>query len=344
MIPTFTAPTPPEVSPYIDEVEGHVQAFGGRVGLDETDDGTRRLRAGYGEFVALTYPEASYEDLCLCAEWLFVTFLLDDLHTLSRYDSPQAWAPVHRRLRQLIESGQDTSTDGTEFTHSIAEVARRTRERVSPGFYRRFTHHLDLFFTGFERESRDRLHGNIPAVADFTQTRRLSVGMEFGFDLVELSQSVEICDHVYASPVYQALVTAASDVVAWQNDMHSVHLDIQRGDIHNLVLVLRAAHNIDLDSALAVTASKITQRIADFHAAERALPNTLRQLGIVADEHQQILRTAAGMRQWTNGCLHWYRRTTRYTIPDATAHPDSQHSYLQDLIWPAEQPNSVPKA
>jgi hypothetical protein len=40
------------------------------------------------------------------------------------------------------------------------------------------------------------------------------------------------------------------------------------------------------------------------------------------------------MRQWTNGCLQWYQRTSRYTIPDPTARPDSQHMYLQELIWP----------
>jgi hypothetical protein len=237
MIPAFADPDPPEVSPYASQVEDYVQDFGRRIGLGETDEGRQRLRAGYGEFVAWTYPVASFEDLCVCAEWLFVTFVLDDLHTLSRYDSPQEWAPIHRQLRKVIESGQDVGR-GTEFTRSVADVSRRTRERVSAAFYQRFAHHLDLFFTGFERESRDRLRGEIPAVADFTQTRRLSVGMEFAFDLVEFSHHIEVRDHVYASPIFQALITAACDVVAWQNDMHSVQLDIQRGDIHNLVLVL----------------------------------------------------------------------------------------------------------
>ncbi|GAB2712935.1 terpene synthase family protein [Nocardia thraciensis] len=339
MIPTFATPDPPAVSPYLDEVEAHLHAFGRRIGLGKTEDGIRRLQAGYGEFVAWTYPAASYEDLCLCAEWLFITFLLDDLHTLSRYDSPGAWKPVHRRLRQLIVSGQDTDSD-TAFTRAIAEVAYRTRQRVSADFYRRFTRHLDLFFTGFERESQDRSHGDIPAVDDFTQTRRLSVGMEFGFDLVELSHRIEISDLVYSLPAYQALVASASDIVAWQNDMHSVHLDIQRGDVHNLVLVLRADRNIDLDRARTLTADKIAQRIADFGAGETALRDVLRQLDIGADECDEILGAVAGMRQWTNGCLRWYRSTTRYTMPDPAEHPDSQHSYLQELIWSPNKPGS----
>ncbi len=332
-IPSFSAPNPPDISPYADLVEAHIQAYGDRLGLARTSEGRNRLKAGYGTFVAWTYPAAFRDDLYICAEWLFNTFVLDDLHTLSRYDSPQAWASVHRRLQAIIETGQDQSDQPrTPFTQAIANVSHRTRQRVSSDFFQRFVRHLDLFFTGFGRESQNRLRGTVPNLTDFTEVRRWSVGMEFGFDLVEFSHQVEVPGRVYATPLYQTLIEAASDIVAWQNDMHSLPLDIERGDLHNLVIVLQKAEGIAEKAASDLAAAKISQRITDFTDAEDALPPLLRGMRLSTTEQEGILRSVAGMRQWANGCLAWYRNTTRYAVPGPSSNPDSQHAYLQRLI------------
>ncbi|WP_249402403.1 hypothetical protein [Streptomyces sp. YIM 121038] len=154
--------------------------------MASTAAGRRRIEAGYGRFVAWTYPTATFEDLCICSEWLFVTFALDDLHTHPTYDSPDAWEPHHRHLMAVIETGRhERGMQLTSFTRAIADLSVRTRHKVSATFYARFAHHLDMFFQGFSRESENRRRGTMPALKEFLQARRLSVGMEFGFDLVE---------------------------------------------------------------------------------------------------------------------------------------------------------------
>ncbi|MGI3224840.1 hypothetical protein ACRJ4B_13820 [Streptomyces sp. GTA36] len=137
MIPTYAEPTPPAESPYSERIEEYVRSLGKRLGLAETRAGRERLEAGYGKFVAWTYPEASFEDLCLCAEWLFVTFILDDLHTLKVYDNPDAWDPVHRRLMGIINTGKDPAParERTPFTEALTDLSIRTWEK---GSHRRF--------------------------------------------------------------------------------------------------------------------------------------------------------------------------------------------------------------
>ncbi|MGH1553339.1 hypothetical protein ACRAWF_19395 [Streptomyces sp. L7] len=61
---------------------------------------------------------------CLCAEWLFFTFILDDLHTLKAYDDPETWVPVHRRLMDIINTGKDPApAQGADSFHEGADGA-----------------------------------------------------------------------------------------------------------------------------------------------------------------------------------------------------------------------------
>lgn len=333
-IPTYAEPTPPTVSPYTQRIEEYVRSLGESLGLKETQGGRDRLEAGYGQFVAWTYPEASFRDLCLCAEWLFFTFILDDLHTLKVYDDPEVWAPVHRRLMGIINTGKDPAParERTPFTEALTNLSIRTRERLSPALHRRLNRHLDLFFQGFTEESENRFRGTPPGIDSFTRTRRLSVGMEFGFDLVELSQRREVPESIYETGLFREIVEAASDVVAWQNDLHSIHLDDMRGDFHNVVIVMQHADGVTLQEAIASAVAKVQGRVADFLAAERQLWPFLKSRGVPPRTREDILKVTAGMRQWTNGCLHWYGNTTRYTIPTGSDESDQQHAHLQEML------------
>ncbi|MER5942532.1 hypothetical protein ABT121_35145 [Streptomyces sp. NPDC001928] len=334
MIPTYPEPTPPTESPYTEKIEEYVRSLGENLGLTQTPGGRKRLEAGYGRFVAWTYPEASFRDLCLCAEWLFFTFILDDLHTLKVYDTPDAWAPVHRRLMDIINTGEDPAPvrERTPFTKALTDLSIRTGERLSPALHGRLNRHLDLFFQGFAEESENRFRGTPPGMESFTQTRRLSVGMEFGFDLVELSLSTEVPEDIYETGLFRGMVEAASDVVAWQNDLHSVHLDNKRGDFHNVVIVMQHAAGISLQEAIKSSVAKVQRRVTDFLAAEEQLLPFLASHGVRPGDREDILKVTAGMRQWTNGCLEWYRNTTRYVIPTTAGESDQQHDYLQVLL------------
>ncbi|MDC0767777.1 terpene synthase family protein [Streptomyces sp. HD] len=334
MIPTYPEPNRPTVSPYTQKIEEYVRSVGESLGLTETQGGRERLEAGYGHFVAWTYPEASFRDLCLCADWLFVTFILDDLHTLKVYDAPGAWAPVHRRLMEIINTGEDPAParERTPFTEALTDLSIRTAERLSPALRGRLNRHLDLFFQGFAEESENRFRGTPPGIESFTQTRRLSVGMEFGFDLVELSLETEVPADVYETGLFREIIEAASDVVAWQNDLHSVHLDNKRGDFHNVVIVMQHAAGISLQEAIESAVAKLRRRVADFLAAEEQLLPFLASRGVPPRIREEILKVTAGMRQWTNGCLEWYGNTTRYRIPATSGESDQQHAHLEMLL------------
>lgn len=156
--------------------------------------------------------------------------------------------------------------------------------------------------------------------------------MEFGFDLVELSQRREVPESIYETGLFREIVEAASDVVAWQNDLHSIHLDDMRGDFHNVVIVMQHADGVTLQEAIASAVAKVQGRVADFLAAERQLWPFLKSRGVPPRTREDILKVTAGMRQWTNGCLHWYGNTTRYTIPTGSDESDQQHAHLQEML------------
>ncbi|GIH03784.1 hypothetical protein Rhe02_18510 [Rhizocola hellebori] len=330
-IPTFSAPNPIAVNPYLNDIEEYVRSFATSIGVTGTDEGRRRLSAGYGRLVALTYPEADFGDLTLCAKWLFLTFLLDDLHTNAKYDSPQQWEPLRSRLQLIIDSGGTEGESPQVIMQALADLCRRTRARTSPGFYRRFALHLEMLLRGFLEESKNRAAGLYPSIDSFVHARRLSVGMWFGFDLIELSQKFEIPDRVFATAQWQQLVHCAVDIVAWQNDMWSLRIDKERGDIHNFLLALTHTRGLTDEQALAEVTAEINNRIDEFETTESQLPDLLRRLDLDTATQLGTRRAAAGIRQWTNACLVWYGQTTRYDSPGAVE-PKQQHSYIEELF------------
>ncbi|MCS7483829.1 hypothetical protein ACFFQW_38470 [Umezawaea endophytica] len=329
-IPTFPEPAQPAISPHIDLVEAHLEECGRRIGLANTPEGRRRLAARYGELVCWTFPYAAVGDLCACARWLFLTFILDDVHTSGEYDSPDAWEALRGRVNQVVRTGT-VGAETSPLMLEFAELAVHTRAQVSDEFYRRLLGHLDLFFRGFTEESRNRAVGLVPDLDSFIELRRASVGMEFGFDLMELGRRHEIPPELYANPRYRRLVAAATDVVAWQNDLHSLPVDVERDDPHNLVLVLEAAHGFTRRAARDVAAERIRARIAEFTAEEEQLIATLDELGASPTDRHALAQSAADMRQWANGCLKWYETTTRY-VPPSELDVVDEHAYLRALI------------
>lgn len=137
---------------------------------------------------------------------------------------------------------------------------------------------------------------------------------------------------VYDSALFREIIDAASDVVAWQNDLHSVRLDDMRGDFHNVVIVMKHSSGISLQEAIRLAVAKVQGRVADFLAAEARLRPFLKSRGVPPATRDEILQVTAGMRQWTNGCLHWYGNTTRYAIPTASDASDQQHAHLEAML------------
>ncbi|MFE7278593.1 hypothetical protein ACFU95_50010, partial [Streptomyces sp. NPDC057623] len=128
--------------------------------------------------------------------------------------------------------------------------------------------------------------------------------------LVELALGLELSTVVATSSTYRFLVSAATDLICWHNDLYSLDKEIARGNATNLVLVLEEADRMDRSAAVAAVVHRANQRTQEFSEAARRLPVVLQALG---EDASPALRCVEGMQYWIRGNVEWCKYSTRYS-------------------------------
>ena len=116
-------------------------------------------------------------------------------------------------------------------------------------------------------EAENRATGRIPTLEQYPALRRGTVG-PYLYDLVEPCLRVEVPAWVHGCEPWQQLVDACTDVTAWCNDVAS--LPKERGDGHNLVVVVMHQLGLDQPEATAWVLDRIAERCQDMQRGRPA--------------------------------------------------------------------------
>jgi Terpene synthase family 2, C-terminal metal binding len=327
-------PFPRRVSPLSERVERHNREWARKFGLLGTDEAARRFDSSdYGGFAARAYPMAEYDDLTLCVEWMSWYALIDDQLSEGEYATPQAWHRVMPDLSSaILSSNRRFSTAGSLAVRALADMCRRTFSRMSPGWRARFSAHLLGTLHGLADEAAsDGGPGDILTVDAYLGLRRVTAGVPFYVDLIELAERAEVPEAVYQAPEFLELVTATTDLVCLHNDIYSAGKERARGNNLNLALILERVHGIGPDQAILAVAARAEQRAEQFRVARQKLVEILPKTSAASLGGQGILRCVLGMQDWVNANLEWCQYSPRYSHIELTA-DGNRPSYMEDLL------------
>ncbi len=132
------------------------------------------------------------------------------------------------------------------------------------------------------------------------------------FDLVEWVAGAALPSALYLSASYQALLTAAADVVCWTNDIMTLDKELAHDDRQNLVCVLKQDRDCSLQQAIDEVVDLTDTRISDFLAIERTLPSLLERLALPPGERRVVGACVAMLRAWMRGHVEWGVEADRY--------------------------------
>ncbi|MFJ4184134.1 terpene synthase family protein [Kitasatospora sp. NPDC089509] len=311
----------------------HVQNWAARFGLAQAPAAAARYQAArYGSFAAWAYPELN--DLPTLAEWTTWLFVFDDQFD----DGALGWDPD--RARTILEElAALLSTDSTPepptngIAASLLDLWRRTAHRMPPPWRERFVSHFRAYLNGYYQEVLHRHDAQVPDLDHYIELRRDASASDVCLDLMEFGGGYTIRPEIYASPQYQALRTATNDITNWTNDMVSAGKEDARGDVHNIVYILRHDSDESWTACAARTQHMILSRCEDLLTAERALSTLPDSLAVTTDERAILHSNIATMKLWLAGCPRWYQDNVRYHKIEYTA-PGAAPAYLEELFPP----------
>lgn len=145
----------------------------------------------------------------------------------------------------------------------------------------------------------------------FIKIRALTAGGYPCFDAIEIAEEIDLPLEVRQDPTLQRLERLANNILAWTNDIMSLHKDLQHGNVHNLVIILQQERQLGFQEAMDCAAELHDASMRSFVAWEQSLPS----FGAAVDIGLQ--RYLSGLHSWMRGNLDWYRESGRYQ-PTAT--------------------------
>lgn len=326
----FFLPFQTRENPDADRAREHHIAWVSRFDLVRSPAALQRYRDWLlTDLAAYAYPDVQGEDLDLVTDAVCLGFPLDD-----QFDGPLGWRPdeVARLSEELAaiayrEPGAAPGYDAP-ITRAYVDVWERQARGMSASWRRRAADNWARFFRAYvaeARNKRDRVELREP---EYVALRRLAVGTQSCFDLVERAHHFELPTEVYDSAECAVLRECAGDVIFLCNDVHSVERERARHDPHNIVLIRQRATGCSQATAVEQVRSTVRERVEGFLAVESRLPELCAEWGLDQRAAADLRTYADGLRCWMIGNQLWGVASARYATQNAAL------DFIEDVTQP----------
>ncbi|WP_153530706.1 terpene synthase family protein [Actinomadura macrotermitis] len=313
-LPPGPPPPRPDAGPLGERLDTWARSRGLVLG-DPTASALGRARCD--RLAARLFPVAPLGRVELAARWLVWAFALDDaLDTAPLGDSATAVHDLYENLLTALR--RDRPRPGAQpLETALVELWQQTAPGFSRVWRHRFVQHMQEHQVGCAEEAVNRRVGKTPSPAGYPGLRRRA-SAPFLYDLVEPTLGIELPPRLPLTPGWKALVEGTADLVAWSNDVVSHREEAARGDTHNHVAVLGAAHGLTAGPSLDAVAGRIAARAEEVTAAVKAVHGSLDRLGFSAAEQADIARIMKVVRDAPRAHLEWLWESGRYRTAQRT--------------------------
>ncbi|MEV7521867.1 terpene synthase family protein [Streptomyces sp. NPDC091371] len=261
---------------------------------------------------ALTSPDCAGDDLALAVDLLGFYFFFDDRFDTDLGRAPARVAEVCSRLTALLHGNGPAPGARTPVERAFADLWERSLRGMSARWRARSAYNWEWYFACHPAEAAGRLSGRLPDREEYLALRRGTAAMETLFDMVERLNRFELPQEVLHHPVFRRMRQLAADIPSFTNDVHSYTQELARGDVANLVMIVREERGGTPEEA-AVVVMREAQRMVDrFVELSDRVPEISDHLGLPPAGREAARRYVDGLAAWIAGYHRWEIDTGRY--------------------------------
>ncbi len=306
-LPELYCPFPSTISEHADAVHRETVEWVRRFELLPNERAYRLFRVtNIGRLAARFHPDALQGELRLLSDWYAWMFLRDDRCDESEVgEQPEHLAAEDARFLEILEGEEPTKRD-EPLAHALHDLRRRLYPRATAAWKRRFVRTVKDHFRSSLWEATNRARGVVPDLETYTRMRRITGGILVDLDLIEVVEGLKLPPEVQEHLTVRSMARASNNVTCWANDLFSLEKELERGDVHNLVVVLRHAEELTLQEAVDLSVQMHNAEVRRFIELESQLPT----FGGTVEAN--LARYVAALRARMRGNLDWARESGRY--------------------------------
>ena len=257
---------------------------------------------------SLVYPFADTTAATIGTDWLVWIFAWDD--DCDRTSMGRDPEEMRQRFRQYLDifHGRPAPADAPPLIVALENLVARMLARAGKEWLDGFIPLVADYFDGCLWEAENRHRGQAPSLADYLEWRLKASAVYTVFELFALTGKA-LPAEIRRSPAIAELSRVANNVICWANDLYSFKKEYARGDVHNLVILLMIANDLDADHAMVVAGKMHDREVARYLELESRLPSHGSELDA------QIATYCRQLRVWMAGNYEWSDHTYRYQGP-----------------------------
>ena len=266
---------------------------------------------GLGRLAARTHPDNSPEELQLITDWHTWLFVRDDLGDESRIGRhPEELSALDGRLLDVLEGAEPTDRE-EPLARALYDLRKRLREKGATAVgMRRLVRTAGEHLEATLWEAANRARRVVPDLTTYIRMRPLTGGLSIVTELTEIVEGnylpVEVREHATVG----RLTEASHNIVCWANDILSLEKELRRGEVNNLVTVLRDEEGLTLQEAVDRAADMHNAEVHDFVNLSAHLPS------YGAEVDANLERYLSGLRARVRGVLDWTYESVRYHVTE----------------------------
>lgn len=311
----FAIPFRSQVSPDLDQAAARNVAWLRRLGVLTSDRSVERYTAmRFGEAAARAYPHARGADLDVATDTISWLAMCDDLlGDLARATTAEG-AAVYRACLAILAAAEDGNHTGLDspFVHVFEDLWGRLAVGMSTAWRRRFLQGTRAFVEASWREAMNVRGGTHLTVREYRQLRGQSINTQNFFALTERTGHFEVCPALVDHPTFHEIQNTGKEMVAFINDVFSMEAEEERGDINNLVLVIRHERSCTTQVAVESALGEIRATRDRFMDLQAALPAVYRSLDLGLADRAGADRFVEGIRDVVASTRDWSPHCARY--------------------------------
>ncbi|MFE0642526.1 hypothetical protein ACFW2Y_13065 [Streptomyces sp. NPDC058877] len=261
---------------------------------------------------SFTSPYSAADDLVLAADLLGFYFLFDDRFDSALGRAPAQVAQMCTRLTSLLHGNDPAPEIRTPVEQAFADLWERSERGMSARWRARAAYNWEWYFACHPAEAAGRLSGRLPDREGYLALRRGTAAMETLFDMVERLNRFELPQEVLHHPTFRRMRQLAADIPSFTNDVHSYDQEIARGDVANLVMIVREERGGTPEEAAAQVMCEAQGMVDRFVELSSEVPGICDLLGLPPAAREAAHRYVDGLTAWIAGYHRWEIATGRY--------------------------------
>jgi hypothetical protein len=268
-IPALYCPFVSRIHPDVNALEEHTLQWILDFKLVDSLQTFKRYKQNkFPSFIARTFPDSDFVNLCAWCDLNTLLFIIDD--SFDENDvikDKQSFNEFRNAFVSILEEGETYSVEESPIFAALSDLWGRLAVRSTRAWQAKFIGCINKMFDGLYWQFKNIQLNLLPTFDDYIQIRQYLGAAHLSTDSLEVTGKICLSEEVYSDPVVSRLTELSRNCVCFANDLFSLgkeSVESQNAGEYNLVGVMRNKYKIDLTGAIKAAADYHDNSMREF--------------------------------------------------------------------------------